>query len=57
VPKILLQERYYLGNITIDQILAYKALKQKHANKIGKPKKLTNAQVDIIIKYCSKNYK
>ena len=56
VPKLQLQERYRLGDMTIDWILAYEAPEQKRLNRIGKPKKLSDAQVDIIIEYCSENY-
>ena len=42
--------------MTINQILEYEAPEQKRLYRVGKPKKLSNAQVDVIIKYCSKNY-
>jgi hypothetical protein len=56
VPNIQLQERYHLGDTTIDQILAYEAPERKRPNRVGKPKKLSDAQVDVIIEYCSENY-
>ena len=56
VPKIQLQECYKLGDTTINQILGYKAPKRKRLNRVSKPKKLSDAQVDLIIKYCSENY-
>ena len=54
--KLQLQERYKLGDTTIDRILAYNVPERKCPNKVGKPKKLSDAQVDAIIEYCSKNY-
>jgi transposase len=58
VLKLQLQERYKLGDTTIDRILAYEVLtiKRKRPNRVGKPKKLSDTQVDAIIEYCSKNY-
>jgi len=56
VPKLQLQERYKLGDTTINQILGYNVPKRKRPNRVGKPKKLSNVQVNAIIKYCSKNY-
>ena len=56
VPKLQFQERYRLGDITIDQILVYTIPKRKRPNRISKPKKLSDAQVDVIIEYCSENY-
>jgi transposase len=35
----------------------YKKPKRKRANRVGKPKKLTDTQVDIIIEYLSESYK
>jgi len=57
VLKLQLQERYKLSDTTIDQILAYEVPKRKRPNRVGKPKKLSDTQVDAIIEYCSKNYK
>lgn len=56
VPKIQLQERYKLGDTTINWILGYKAPERKRPNRVGKPKKFSDAQVDLIIEYCSGNY-
>jgi len=56
VPKLQLQERYKLGDTTINRILAYDAPKRKRPTRVGKPKKLSDAQVDNIIEYCSENY-
>ena len=56
MPKLQLQERYHLSDITINRILAYKAPEQKRPNRVGKPKTLSDAQVDVIIEYCSENY-
>jgi hypothetical protein len=56
IPKFQLQERYHLGDTTIDQILAYEKPERKRANRVGKPKKLTDAQVDVIIEYLSESY-
>ena len=56
VPKLQLQERYRLGDTTIDRILAYEVPERKRPNRVGKPKKLSDAQVDVIIKYYSENY-
>jgi hypothetical protein len=42
--------------MTIDQILAYDAPERQRPNRVGKPKKLSDMQVDAIIKYCSENY-
>jgi hypothetical protein len=56
VPKLQLQERYHLGNTIINRILEYKTPEWKRPNRIGKPKKLTDTQVDVIIEYCSENY-
>ena len=56
IPKFQLQERYHLGDTTIDRILAYETPERKRPNRVGKPKKLTDAQVDVIIEYCSENY-
>ena len=56
VPKFQLQERYHLGDTTIDRILAYEAPERKRPNRVGKPKTLSDAQVDVIIEYCSENY-
>ena len=54
--KLQLQESYKLGDTTISRILAYDIPERKRANRVGKPKKLSDAQVDAIIKYCSENY-
>ena len=40
VPKLQLQERYKLGDTTIDRILAYEVPERKRPNRVGKPKKL-----------------
>ena len=56
VPKLQLQERYKLGDTTIDRILAYEVPERKRPNRVGKPKKLSDTQVDAIIEYCSENY-
>ena len=56
VPKLQLQERYKLSDMTINRILAYDAPEQKRTTRVGKLKKLSNAQVNNIIKYCSENY-
>ena len=56
VPKLQLQERYKLGDMTIDRILAYDAPERRRPNRVGKPKKLSDMQVDVIIEYCSENY-
>jgi transposase len=56
VPKLQLQERYGLGDTTIDRILAYGVPERKRPNRISKPKKLSDAQVNVIIEYCSENY-
>ena len=56
IPKLQLQERYKLGDTTIDRILAYDAPERKRPNRVGRPKKLSDAQVDVIIEYLSKNY-
>lgn len=42
--------------MTIDRILGYEALERKRAGRTGRLQKLTDAQVDVIIKYCSENY-
>jgi hypothetical protein len=57
IPKFQLQERYHLSDTTIDRILVYTTLERKRLNRVGKPKKLLDAQVDVIIEYCSENYK
>jgi hypothetical protein len=36
--------------------LAHDVLERKRPNSVGKPKKLSDTQVDAIIEYCSKNY-
>jgi hypothetical protein len=46
----------HLSDTIINRILAYKTLERKHSNRVGKPKKLTDTQVDVIIKYCSESY-
>jgi len=56
VPKLQLQERYRLGDTIINRILAYEVPERKCPNRVGKPKKLSDAQVDVIIEYCSENY-
>ena len=56
VPKLQLQERYHLGATTIDKILEYEAPGRKRPSRAGRPKKLSDAQVDVIIEYCSENY-
>ena len=56
VPKLQLQERYRLGDTIIDRILVYEKPERKRPNRVGPAKKLSNAQVDIIIEYYSENY-
>jgi transposase len=56
VLKLQLQERYHLSATTIDKILEYEVPKRKRPSRAGRPKKLSDAQVDIIIEYCSENY-
>ena len=56
VLKLQLQERYHLGDTIINRILAYEAPERARPTRVGKPKKLTDAQVDVIIEYCSENY-
>jgi hypothetical protein len=57
IPKLQLQARYNLGNTIIDRILAYNTPSRKRPTQVGRPKKLSDAQVDVIIEYLSKNYK
>jgi hypothetical protein len=56
VPKLQFQERYRLGNTIINRILVYEKPEYKRPNRIGPVKKLSNAQVNIIIEYYSENY-
>jgi transposase len=56
IPKLQLQARYNLGDTTIDQILAYDTPSRKRPTRVGRPKKLSDAQVDVIIEYLSENY-
>ena len=56
VSKLQLQGRYGLGDTTIDRILAHEVPERKRPNRVGKPKKLSDAQVDLIIEYLSENY-
>jgi hypothetical protein len=56
VLKLQLQERYHLGDTTIDRILAHAKPERERPNRVGLAKKLSDAQVDIIIEYCSENY-
>ena len=43
ILKFKLQERYHLGDTTINRILVYKKLEQKRINRVSKPKKLLDA--------------
>ena len=56
MSKLRLQERYQLGDTTIDRILAYKAPEWLRANRKGKPKKISDAQIDVVFKYLSECY-
>ncbi len=42
VPKIQLQERYHLGDITINRILVYAKPKRARASRTGLAKKLSD---------------
>jgi tRNA splicing ligase len=56
ILKFQLQKRYHLGDTIIDRILVYETLERRRPNRVSKPKKLIDAQVDVIIEYCSENY-
>jgi hypothetical protein len=57
IPNLQLQERYHLGDTIIDRLLSYNTPSRKRPTRIGRPKKLSDAQVDVIIEYLSENYK
>ena len=56
LPISRLESRYKLGKSTIQRILGYDAPERARPNRKGRPQKLTDAQVDVIIEYCSENW-
>ena len=53
VPIEALIDRYSLSKSTIKKVLFYDAPEQARITRTGRPKKLSNAQVDQIIEYLS----
>jgi hypothetical protein len=56
VPKLQLQQRYKLGDMTINRILAYEKPERARKGRKGRPQKISDAQIDIVIKYLSESY-
>ena len=56
VPKIQLQERYKLGDTTINKILGYPAPERARPNRKGKPQLLLDRKLDWIIEYLSESW-
>jgi hypothetical protein len=56
VPKIQLQERYKLGDTTINKILGYPAPERVRPNRKGKPQLLADRKLDWIIEYLSESW-
>jgi transposase len=55
VPTGDILNRYKLARSTVKQILNYNKPEHAHITYTGRPKKLSNRQVDEIIEYCSES--
>ncbi len=49
-------ERYKLGKITIYRVLGYNTTKRARLIKTRRPFKLSNAQINKVIEYCSEKW-
>jgi len=56
VPIGQLGSRYKLGNSSIRRVLGYDAPERARPTRKGRPQKLSDAQVDEIIEYCSNSW-